>query len=211
MGYYEMAKGELAYVCCGNFGSYGTYSYNNNLGINLSYGMPGGGATHISINSGSELKNFSTHPSDLLLVAGGGGSSDMTGDVSAGIGGHGGGVNGTTGSNSNESYNKNGTGASQSTGGITGTQYAAGYYNGSFGLGGVGWNSNSDYGAQGGAGYYGGGGCAQMGTSGGGSSYLGGVTGGQTIAGDSEMPAPSGGTEIGHSDVGVCHISWFLE
>ena len=211
MGYHNMEQGELAFVCCGNCGAYGTYSYNNNLGINLRYGMPGGGATHISINSGGELKSFSTHPSDLLLVAGGGGSSDMTGDVSAGIGGHGGGVNGTTGSNSNESYNKNGTGTSQSTGGITGTQYAAGYYNGSFGLGGVGWSSNSDYGAQGGAGYYGGGGCAQMGTSGGGSSYLGGVTGGQTIAGDSEMPAPSGGTEIGHSDVGVCHISWFLE
>lgn len=211
MGYHNMEQGELAFVCCGNCGAYGTYSYNNNLGINLRYGVPGGGATHISINSGGELKSFSTHPSDLLLVAGGGGSSDMTGDVSAGIGGHGGGVNGTTGSNSNESSNKNGTGASQSTGGITGTQYAAGYYNGSFGLGGVGWNSNSDYGAQGGAGYYGGGGCAQMGTSGGGSSYLGGVTGGQTIAGDSEMPAPSGGTEIGHSDVGVCHISWFLE
>ena len=211
MGYHNMEQGELAFVCCGNCGAYGTYSYNNNLGINLRYGMPGGGATHISINSGGELKNFSSHPTDILLVAGGGGSSDMTGDVSAGIGGHGGGVNGTTGSNSNESYNKNGTGASQSTGGITGTQYAAGYYNGSFGLGGVGWNSNPDYGAQGGAGYYGGGGCAQMGTSGGGSSYLGGVTGGQTIAGDSEMPAPSGGTEIGHSDVGVCHISWFLE
>ena len=211
MGYHNMEQGELAFVCCGNCGAYGTYSYNNNLGINLRYGVPGGGATHISINSGGELKNFSSHPTDILLVAGGGGSSDMTGDVSAGIGGHGGGVNGTTGSNSNESYNKNGTGASQSTGGITGTQYAAGYYNGSFGLGGVGWNSNSDYGAQGGAGYYGGGGCAQMGTSGGGSSYLGGVTGGQTIAGDSEMPAPSGGTEIGHSDVGVCHISWFLE
>ena len=211
MGYHNMEQGELAFVCCGNCGAYGTYSYNNNLGINLRYGVPGGGATHISINSGGELKSFSTHPSDLLLVAGGGGSSDMSGDVSAGIGGHGGGVNGTTGSNSNESYNKNGTGASQSTGGITGTQYAAGYYNGSFGLGGVGWSSNSDYGAQGGAGYYGGGGCAQMGTSGGGSSYLGGVTGGQTIAGDSEMPAPSGGTEIGHSDVGVCHISWFLE
>ena len=211
MGYHNMEQGELAFVCCGNCGAYGTYSYNNNLGINLRYGVPGGGATHISINSGGELKNFSSHPTDILLVAGGGGSSDMTGDVSAGIGGHGGGVNGTTGSNSNESYNKNGTGASQSTGGITGTQYAAGYYNGSFGLGGVGWNSNSDYGAQGGAGYYGGGGCAQMGTSGGGSSYLGGVTGGQTIAGDSEMPAPSGGTEIGHSDVGVCHISGFLE
>ena len=211
MGYHNMEQGELAFVCCGNCGAYGTYSYNNNLGINLRYGVPGGGATHISINSGGELKNFSSNPTDILLVAGGGGSSDMTGDVSAGIGGHGGGVNGTTGSNSNESYNKNGTGASQSTGGITGTQYAAGYYNGSFGLGGVGWNSNSDYGAQGGAGYYGGGGCAQMGTSGGGSSYLGGVTGGQTIAGDSEMPAPSGGTEIGHSDVGVCHISWFLE
>ena len=99
MGYHNMEQGELAYVCCGNCGVYGTYSYNNNLGINLRNGMPGGGATHISIHSGGELKSFSTHPSDLLLVAGGGGSSDMTGDVSSGIGGHGGGINGTTGSN----------------------------------------------------------------------------------------------------------------
>lgn len=211
MGYHNMEQGELVFVCCGNCGGYGGYSYNNNWGINLRAGMPGGGATHISINSGGELKTFSSHPTDILLVAGGGGSCDMTGSVREGIGGHGGGENGTTGSNSDESNNKNGTGASQSTGGITGTQNAAGYHNGCFGLGGVGWNSSPDYGAQGGAGYYGGGGCSVMGTSGGGSSYYGGVTGGQTIAGDSKMPAPSGGTEIGHSDVGVCHISWFLE
>lgn len=211
MGYHNMEQGELVFVCCGNCGGYGGYSYNNNWGINLQAGMPGGGATHISINSGGELQTFSSHPTDILLVAGGGGSCDMTGSVREGIGGHGGGENGTTGSNSDESNNKNGTGASQSTGGITGTQNAAGYHNGCFGLGGVGWNSSPDYGAQGGAGYYGGGGCSVMGTSGGGSSYYGGVTGGQTIAGDSEMPAPSGGTEIGHSDVGVCHISWFLE
>lgn len=122
MGYYVMVKGELAYVCWGNCGSYSTYSYNNNLEINLSNGMSGGGAIHISINSGSEFKDFSTHPANLLLVAGGGGSCDMTGDVSSGIGGHGGGINGATGSNSDESYNINGTGASQNSGSITGTQ-----------------------------------------------------------------------------------------
>ena len=42
----------------------------------------------------------------------------------------------------------------------------------------------------------------------GGSGYVGDVTNGATIAGDSTMPRPSGGTEQGHHGEGYAIISW---
>lgn len=215
-GNYTMSANTLLYVCVGNCGAYGTYSYNNNLGRNLNAGMPGGGATHISINSGGELKSFASHPNDVLIVAGGGGSCDMTSDVVTGVGGQGGGVNGTTGSNSGGGslQNGNGTGASSSVGGTSIYDTSvAGTVNGSFGLGGVAWNTGNDYGAQGGSGYYGGGGCMTAGTSGGGSAYLCSLLkNGKTIGGNNNMPNPQGGSDvIGHSGNGFCIISWFLK
>ena len=213
IGCYNILNGTELFVCVGNCGKYGTYSYNNNLGRNLPHGMPGGGATHISINIGGELKDFISPPNDIIIVAGGGGSTDMVATVSTGYGGHGGGPSGTTGSNSYESANSNGTGASSNSGGITPSLHAFGRLNGSFGLGGVGWDSSNDHGAQGGSGYFGGGGSARGGTSGGGSAYLSpSLSQSETISGNSKMPSPDGGSETtGHSGDGACVISWILK
>ena len=153
IGYLNAAPNKNFYVCVGSSGAYGAYSYNNNLGYSLRAGSPGGGATHISINSGGELKNFSSHPTDILLVAGGGGGVDIVSGKEA-SGGYGGGTKGGAGASTDGT--NIGTGGTANAGGKTNFQYQG--VNGSFGLGGVGWASNNDYAAQGGSGWYGGGG-----------------------------------------------------
>ena len=205
MGIYSMSQNNKVYICVGNHGVYGSYSYNNNRG-NLRAGMPGGGATDITTTNRGELKNFSSYQNEVLIVAGGGGSCDFNSGFT-GYGGHGGGENGTSGSSS---YSTNGTGALQSSGGISSGNTAS--VNGSFGLGGVGWQGTGavDYGAQGGSGWYGGGGSGYAGTGGGGSGYIGGVQNGKTIAGNAVMPSPDGGTETGHTGDGACNITWIL-
>ena len=214
VGWYESPANRILYICVGNHGAYGSYSYNNNIGANIVSGVPGGGATHISINSGGELKEFDTHRGDVLLVAGGGGCCDMTSDVTSGIGGQGGGKNGTAGSNSGSLQfpTGDGTGASDVAGGKT-SYYSSGAFHidGSFGLGGV--ASNGDYGAQGGSGWFGGGGCELAGTSGGGSAYINPILKStNTINGNNLMPNPQGGSDvIGHLGDGICVISWFLK
>lgn len=214
VGWYESPANRILYICVGNHGAYGSYSYNNNIGANIVAGVPGGGATHISINSGGELKEFDTHRGDVLLVAGGGGCCDMTSDVTSGIGGQGGGKNGTAGSNSGSLQfpTGDGTGASDVAGGKT-SYYSSGAFHidGSFGLGGV--ASNGDYGAQGGSGWFGGGGCELAGTSGGGSAYINPILKStNTINGNNLMPNPQGGSDvIGHLGDGICVISWFLK
>ena len=214
VGWYESPANRILYVCVGNHGAYGSYSYNNNIGANIVAGVPGGGATHISINSGGELKEFDTHRGDVLLVAGGGGCCDMTSDVTSGIGGQGGGKNGTAGSNSGSLQfpTGDGTGASDVAGGKT-SYYSSGAFHidGSFGLGGV--ASNGDYGAQGGSGWFGGGGCELAGTSGGGSAYMNPILkSAKTISGNNLMPNPQGGSDvIGHLGDGICVISWILK
>ena len=214
VGWYESPANRILYICVGNHGAYGSYSYNNNIGANIVAGVPGGGATHISINSGGELKEFDTHRGDVLLVAGGGGCCDMTSDVTSGIGGQGGGKNGTAGSNSGSLQfpTGDGTGASDVAGGKT-SYYSSGAFHidGSFGLGGV--ASNGDYGAQGGSGWFGGGGCELAGTSGGGSAYMNPILkSAKTISGNNLMPNPQGGSDvIGHLGDGICVISWILK
>ena len=214
VGWYESPANRILYICVGNHGAYGSYSYNNNIGANIVSGVPGGGATHISINSGGELKEFDTHRGDVLLVAGGGGCCDMTSDVTRGIGGQGGGKKGTAGSNSGSLQfpTGDGTGASDVAGGKT-SYYSSGAFHidGSFGLGGV--ASNGDYGAQGGSGWFGGGGCELAGTSGGGSAYINPILKStNTINGNNLMPNPQGGSDvIGHLGDGICVISWFLK
>ena len=169
-------------------------------------GSPGGGATHISINSGGELKNFSSHPTDILLVAGGGGGVDIVSGKEA-SGGYGGGTKGGAGASTDGT--NIGTGGTANAGGKTNFQYQG--VNGSFGLGGVGWASNNDYAAQGGSGWYGGGGgCSStVGTAGGGSGHVNSslLSNAQTIAGNQSFPSPNGGTETGHSGHGECIIS----
>ena len=206
IGNLNASSNEILYVCVGSSGAYGAYSYNNNLGYSLKLGSPGGGATHISINSGGELKNFSSHPTDILLVAGGGGGVDIVSGKEA-SGGYGGGTEGGAGASTDGTYI--GTGGTANAGGKTNFQYQG--VNGSFGLGGVGWASNNDYAAQGGSGWYGGGGgCSStVGTAGGGSGHVNSslLSNAQTIAGNQSFPSPNGGTETGHSGHGECIIS----
>ena len=206
IGNLNASSNEILYVCVGSSGAYGAYSYNNNLGYSLRLGSPGGGATHISINSGGELKNFSSHPTDILLVAGGGGGVDIVSGKKA-SGGYGGGTKGGAGASTDGTYI--GTGGTANAGGKTNFQYQG--VNGSFGLGGVGWESNNDYAAQGGSGWYGGGGgCSStVGTAGGGSGHVNSslLSNAQTIAGNQSFPSPNGGTETGHSGRGECIIS----
>ena len=213
VGWYESLANRILYICVGNHGAYGSYSYNNNIGTNIKAGVPGGGATHISINSGGELKTFATHPTDVLLVAGGGGSCDMGAEQSSGFGGHGGGKTGTTGSNSGPPFYLHGTGASDVAGGKTSYVSSGEFHiDGSFGLGGVA-SKNGDCGAQGGSGWYGGGGCEVVGSSGGGSAYMNPILKStNTISGNTLMPNPQGGSDvIGHLGDGICVISWILK
>lgn len=206
IGYLNSTPNENFYVCVGSSGAYGSYSYNNDLGYSMRAGSPGGGATHISINSGGELKNFSSHSTDVLLVAGGGGGVDITSGKEA-SGGYGGGTKGGAGMSTDGTYI--GTGGTANAGGITNYEYQG--VNGSFGLGGVGWTSSHDYSAQGGAGWYGGGGGASLyvGTAGGGSGHVNTslLSNAQTIAGNQTFPSSNGGSETGHQGDGACIIT----
>ena len=226
IGAYSSLKNDILYICIGNCGSFGTHSYNNNPGLELIGGFPGGGATHISIKKGGELITFKTHQEDVLIVAGAGGSCDLDSYIS-GCGGYGGGdISGNGTSSYSKYYGKeddgSGKGGTSSLGGETGyshpyTTYKS--YDGSFGIGGYGYGVLPDlginYGGQGGGGWYGGGGATLAGSGGGGSSYgnkLKLVSDSyHTIDGAHEMPSPGGGTEIGHSGDGACVISWFLK
>ena len=226
IGAYSSLKNDILYICIGNCGSFGTHSYNNNPGLELIGGFPGGGATHISIKKGGELITFKTHQEDVLIVAGAGGSCDLDSYIS-GCGGYGGGdISGNGTSSYSKYYGKeddgSGKGGTSSLGGETG--YSHPYttcksYDGSFGIGGYGYGVLPDlginYGGQGGGGWYGGGGATLAGSGGGGSSYgnkLKLVSDSyHTIDGAHEMPSPGGGTEIGHSGDGACVISWFLK
>ena len=222
IGAYSSLKNDILYICVGNCGSFGTHSYNNNPGLELILGFPGGGATHISIKNGGELITFKTHQEDVLIVAGAGGSCDLDSYIS-GCGGYGGGDIGGNGTSSYPQYygkedDGSVNGGTSSRGGETGyyhpyTTYKS--YDGSFGIGGYGYGVFPDvginYGGQGGGGWYGGGGATLAGSGGGGSSY-GNIkllvpNSYKTIGGDREMPSPSGGTEIGHSGDGACIVT----
>ena len=195
------AKADIStiYVCCGN--DIGLNNYIPVFYYNVFRGNKGGGATHITKVRGGLLNSFENEKYYVLLVAGAGGGQDSHGKP-----GDGGGKEGGTSSQTNGSYNWP-TGGTQSTGGSSSPWQASNAISGMFGLGGVAWNSNSDYGGAGGSGWYGGGGIAVTGSGGGGSSYIDGVEEGRTIPGWEEMPAPKGGTQVGHSDTGVCIIT----
>ena len=203
------------YICVGQTrNTDGDLSYNNRPDDITSCpgGPTGGGATSLTITKRGEgeLKYFSNYQSEVLIVAGGGGSC-----VYAGQGGAGGGLTGIDGKTSRSDASPNGTGGNQITGGITGAR--SGYIvssHGKFGVGGFGYKPNmgGPYGSQGGGGWYGGGGSAYIGAAGGGSSYIDGVDNGVTKNGNEKMPDPLGGDDItGNSGNGYCVISWFLE
>ena len=204
------------YICVGQTrNTDGDLSYNNRPDDITSCpgGPTGGGATSLTITNRGELKYFSDPDlqSEVLIVAGGGGSC-----VLAGQGGAGGGLRGIDGKTNSDNVSPNGTGGKQGTGGITGarSEYIVSSH-GKFGVGGFGyspnWGGSGPYGSQGGSGWYGGGGSAYVGAAGGGSSYIDGVDNGVTKNGNEKMPDPFGGDDItGNSGNGYCVISWFL-
>lgn len=207
-GLYTIDAGKQIFVCVGNSGAHGTSSYNNNMGKAVTKGAPGGGATHMSINSGGELKTFDKKRDDVLLVAAGGGGVDTypTPQVKGGYGGGSEGGDGLTDSR------VHGTGATATAPGktVNTSQYKDfTIIEAGFGFGGSG-EAFGNYGGQGGGGWYGGGGCVLAGTAGGGSSYGNKkhITDYQTIPGNAEMPSPSGTIEIGHEGDGVAKITW---
>ena len=203
---------DTLYVCVGQVGGmWGSLSYNNkpdNM-TNFPVGYSGGGSTNITTTKRGELKNFASPDfrKEVLIVAGGGGGLEWNGR--SGAGGGFAGKDATDGS-------RKGTGGSQDSGGITGAFPGGTSVNGMFGVGGYGYAYSdtykcNDYGAQGGGGWYGGGGASYAGAAGGGSSYVGGVTDGKTIAGDStdpKQPTPDGNSEqVGQSGDGACVIT----
>ena len=199
------------YVCVGQLASWYSPTYNNkpdNITW-FSVGCCGGGSTNITTTNRGELKNFASDDrrNEVLIVAGGGGSCEWNGQ-----GGAGDGLAAGKDGNSTTTGGRKGTGGSRNSGGITGVFSGDTSVNGMFGVGGYGYAKNpNDYGAQGGGGWYGGGGASYAGAAGGGSSYIGGVTDGKTIAGDStdpKQPTPDGNSkQVGQSGNGACVIT----
>jgi hypothetical protein len=180
----------------------------------------GGGATDIRIKS---LSLYSR-----VIVAGGGGSSGCSNTV----GGAGGGLVGLAGKNPGNLYQPDGTGGTQVSGGIGGTNSGPA----TFGNGGNSGVIQAWPGGAGGGGWYGGGAGSNL--SGGGGVGAGGsgwvytaasfatwqagnpedaaqwqlnsgfyLSSVQTIAGDLAFPAPGGGVETGHAGNGYAKIT----
>ena len=207
---YPITYSASLYICVGS--SNLEINYNNKIsGISAQNAASGGGATCITLTNRGELQYFSSYKNEVILVAGAGGGCEWVGK-----GGAGGGTSGRSGSRTTslgsttcDSY---GTGGTSNSGGktIAGSINATVSYDGSFGVGGCGGRtieSELDPGAQGGSGWYGGGGSVWAGAAGGGSSYIKSGLSGNTIAGDKEMPAPNGGTQVGQKGDGTCIIS----
>ena len=208
-GYGGYSYGNLAitqnnqlYICIGS-----SLGYNGgNPPIALDAYNPGGGASHISTTNRGELVNYKNYQSEILIVAGGGGSGEWTGA----IGGSGGGLVGGN-SNYNVNLNNGGNSGYQLEAATGGTQTAGGKtasttfdingikVDGSFGQGGYGY-SGTDAGGIGGGGWYGGGGSVYVGGGGGGSGYLG----SNLISGTSGM---NNGVRLGNGYARITFIS----
>ena len=213
-GMYKMNNGNSIFICVGGH----LNGYNNKIPNvnNPNPGPAGGGATSITTTSRGELSNFNSFRGEVLLVAGGGGAQDAgEGTPKAGVGG---GLYGGDGQGAVRGYGARPDGPGSN--GLRNTSNLPHNHSAGFGYGGVAsvWDPNGggwyDFGAQGGSGYYGGGGTQQAGPAGGGSSYYGGVgvTSGSTIDGNGYQPSPNGDTQqLGQSDSGHCVISWFLK
>ena len=169
----------------------GGASYKANEISYARYGMPasGGGATHIG-NFNSTLKDHG-NKDGLYIVAGGGGGAMISVDASSDEvgnydGGAGGGLNGIGGQEYTGVVSVGGVNFSLSTG--FGTQTSGN----AFGLGGSATSNNL---AGGGGGLYGGKRSSSFdAAASGGSGYIGGVSDGQSIAGNALMPRYTGGT-----------------
>ena len=215
-------KNTTLYVVVGGAGTYGssTVAGGYNGGGN-SYGYSantssGGGATHIATETGV-LSSLESNQGSILIVAGGGGGSYKKNSSNYGYGGAGGGTTGLGSSNvvSERSQIIHATGGTQNSGGTYGIYYNSSYKglgelsNGSFGQGGTNQSTGDDRTISGGGGGFYGGGAAYQGPAAGGSSYIGGVTNGQTIDGDSSMPTHDGtSTMTGNTGNGYAKITY---
>ncbi|MEC8381312.1 MAG: glycine-rich protein, partial [Myxococcota bacterium] len=167
--------GETLEIYVGGAGSshnsYGAGGYNGGGSVNECCGSSqlsgtGGGATDVRISPYGL--------NERMIVAGGGGGGGSS-DWGPGPGGGGGGLNGEDGATpiSNNGNVANGTGGSQTAGGVAYQCCGSSYpnQNGSFGQGGACWHDSAACGA-GGGGWYGGG-AGSFAPGGGGSSYIG--------------------------------------
>lgn len=167
-GYIKFTKGETYYVYVGSYEQAEIeVGYNGSKNI-----QSGGGATDIRLTSGNWY-DFNSLKTRIMVAAGGGGAERVKG-------GAGGGLTGYSGTGIYAPSLTNGTGGTQTSGGLPGTgsdelsnQGEKGY----FGLGGSGCVSCRDRGPGGGGGYYGGGSISYAGGSGGGSSFISGYPG----------------------------------
>ena len=171
VGYIHLNSGDQLYINVGGAGTKanpGTASggYNGGGGgyaANYSVSS-GGGATSIATKSGL-LSSLNSDIDSVIIVAGGGGGTYYQSSTYNGVGGHGGGYTGVSGTTSNSSY-MNGTGGTQTTGGTAGDSSRG--TAASFGQGGTG----NNYSSGGGGGFYGGG-LGNNSGAGGGSGYIG--------------------------------------
>lgn len=209
--------------CPGGNGGYG------------SGGGAGGGWCSNSAAGGGGGGGFSMvkKNNNIVMVAGGGGGgggSSSSSGSSHGAGGNGGAGGGTDGINGSPSSGNGyyGYGASQYSGGSAGSSGSSGSYlmgGGAYGYssgssgnsssytggtGGSGGCSSSAGGSGGGGGgYYGGGGGGYYSSGGGGGSgYIGGVTNGTLIAGNTTIPDTNGQTMVGKADNGMGAVAY---
>ena len=183
-GVVKLAKGAILYAfvggqgnVCGTSGCTASGGYNGggnvrNYDSTGCYGAAGGGASHISTRD-SVLSGLSNYRNTVLIVSGAGGGGTYINGSNCGIGGHGGGANGT-GSDStgaSDAYiNGYGLGASQTAGGCRVTGGRCGGFG--YGYGETSSTHGSANSGGGGGGWFGGGG-GMVNSGGGGSGYIG--------------------------------------
>lgn len=194
-GEITIEKEETLMIYVGGMGNSTGKGWNGG-GVGAYSNVYGGGATDVR-RGGSSL-------SSRIIVAGGGGSVGAA-NKPGGAGG------GTTGISCTENYGTGGQGGTQTAGGEGSSSNTS--TAGSLGQGGKGISHAGGYGGAGGGGYYGGAGSHPDGSGdddrggGGGSGYIGGVTSGTTIAGNTSMPSPTSGTQTGQSGNGYARIT----
>ncbi|MGN0470630.1 MAG: glycine-rich protein, partial [Acutalibacteraceae bacterium] len=228
-----LEKDQTVYIAVGGQGNehkYFAYQANDNMveygnsynggGIGIkdhdngdSYHGDGGGATHIALkqHGDGQLYNYENYQNEVLVVAGGGGSSTFYVDKTSlqywnhGAGGAGGGVE-SLGNHDNYSgasgrYDITVSGSTQTASGtlISTTNRQNPYKSGSFGQGAsYSWSA-------GGGGWYGGAATYVQGGAGGSGHIKEGLTG-ETIAGTETFLSPSGIQETGHTGNGYARI-----
>lgn len=217
VGYALLKKGTTIYACIGgggtvrnkkaapggfNGGAPGSpYLYNNGNAY-ADWGYAGGGASHIALISGTLAQIGASRKNQILIVAGGGGAGNPSGNY-----GTGGGLNGGP---AYGGYNRTPTPGTQASAGISDYQYGT---QPGFGTAGAAVNPYDNmFTRGGGGGLYGGGsvsfsqGGSTVGIAAGGSGYIGGVPA-RVYKGISYTPSCINGVRTGH---GIGYIT-FME